>query len=160
MFCPFCGSRENDKATAMFADGTILATDYHVGICGTEWHANEGEEPIFTEPTLACKEIGEIKMKLPGSPECKEDGFCDLKTFLFEIDGELFSSSGYETSREGAISTRDIWHEFDIARRILSGFSFSHNGDLEFQHNCERKILLQEWIAIGRPKPFPRGAST
>lgn len=84
----------------------------------------------------------------------------DQKQFLFEIDGELFSSFCYETKREDAISTKEIWDEFKLARIILAGFSFSTDGDLEFVHTVEREEALKKWIAIGRPKPFPCGAST
>jgi hypothetical protein len=83
-----------------------------------------------------------------------------MQTFVFEMDGELFTTRAYETKREDAISLKDLWKEFQIARRIISGFSFTENGDMEFAYNYERKLLLQEWIAIGRPKPFPCGAST
>lgn len=146
-FCPQCGSRE------LVDDTGVHPHDYHIGICGTEWWTKENDVPLFTEPTLACKEIMNLKV-------CDPAESLEQETFLFEIDGELFTHTGYGTKREGAISTKAIWDEFKLARIILSGFSFSHDGDLEFVHTVEREEALKKWIAIGRPNPFPCGAST
>jgi hypothetical protein len=84
----------------------------------------------------------------------------EMQTFVFTIDGDICTTRGYETKRDDAISLEDLWNEFQIARRIISGFSFTPDGDMEFAYNYERKLLLEQWIAIGRPKPFPGGAST
>ena len=146
-FCPQCGSRELEDTLR------IHPADYHIGICGTEWWTKEGDVPLFTEPTLACKEIMNLKV-------CNPIESMMQQTFLFEIDGELFSTHSYETKREDAISAKDIWNEFKLARVIISGFSFDANGELNFAHTVERESALMKWIAIGRPKPFPRGAST
>ena len=146
-FCPQCGSRELEDTLK------IHPADYHIGICGTEWWTKEGDVPLFTEPTLACKEIMNLKV-------CNPIESMMQQTFLFEIDGELFSTHSYETKREDAISAKDIWNEFKLARVIISGFSFDANGELNFAHTVERESALMKWIAIGRPRTFPCGAST
>lgn len=73
------------------------------------------------------------------------------------MDGEIFTTVCYETKRDNAIALEDLWNEFKIAQRIISGFSFSVDGNLEFKFTSEREELLKEWISIGRPSPFPLG---